>query len=335
MNSNLINKLTGQPVSKKMQETLHRLENNEEISLEEIQQLPEMQEAYSCINNSTPTIQLKNREALQQGVIEKLVKNGSAIIDSDGNCNYNGSVGRDGRIDIVIGLPASGKSSALVDPLSQKYQSRIVDCDEAKKLLPEFNDGWGATIVHQESQAINDKLREMATEKKENIIYPIVGSNYEKLKQIMTLFKKEGYQVHLHFNDIPKNKALGRMLKRFIEQGRFLDPQLSYKYQDNVTIVYEQIKEKEGELINGYSKWCNDVQKGEQPRLIETSEKDDFFQIKNVVNSINDPRTKDLEGLKKTSILEKIKGNKVVSQKGQVKNDNLEVTKKQQNQKER
>lgn len=281
-----INKLTGLPVSEQMLTVLDRLERNEDIPLEEIQKLPEIQEAYSCINNSTPTTLLKNRESLQQGVLEKLLKMGSADIDSNGKCTYNGIVGRNSRIDIVIGLPASGKSSALVEPLSHEYKSRIIDSDEAKKLLPEFNNGWGAGVVHKESKEINQKLILTSLVKKENIVLPVVGSNYQELKNQLTLFRQNGYKVHLHFNDIPRNKALGRMLKRFVDQGRFLDPQLSYKYQDKVNQVYEQLKQ-EGEIVDGYSKWSNDVKRGEQPKLLETNENDGFFRKKEAARNIN------------------------------------------------
>lgn len=37
------------------------------------------------------------------------------------------------------------------------YKSRVVDSDEAKKLLPEYNDGWGAGVVHKESLLISEQ----------------------------------------------------------------------------------------------------------------------------------------------------------------------------------
>lgn len=67
---------------------------------------------------------------------------GSAVTKSDGAVSFSGEIRREKRLDIVIGLPASGKSSALVEPISELYESRVIDSDEAKKLLPEFNNGW-------------------------------------------------------------------------------------------------------------------------------------------------------------------------------------------------
>lgn len=87
----------------------------------------------------------------------RLQKSGSVVTDESGHVSLTGEIRREKRLDIVIGLPASGKSSALVEPISEQYNSRIIDSDEAKKLLPEYNDGWGAGIVHTESQLIADR----------------------------------------------------------------------------------------------------------------------------------------------------------------------------------
>ena len=41
-----------------------------------------------------------------------------------------------------------------------------------------------------------------------------------------------GYVVNIHYVDLDRNKALGRMLNRFIEDGRFLKPELIEKYNN-------------------------------------------------------------------------------------------------------
>lgn len=239
-----INKLTGRPVSEESLNMLRRLENNEHISLEEIEQLPEIQEAYSCVSNSTPTNQLKNREHIVAYVIDTLSSKGSySGVDSMGKDCYNGFVGNDRRIDIVIGLPASGKSSTIVNPLSKEFQSKVIDSDMAKELLPEFNNGWGSGIVHEESKTLIQVLLVNTIKKKQNIVYPIVGSNFKKVFSTISLAHQNGYSIYIHFADIPPMKALGRMINRFFETGRFLSPKLIYKYGNNVTNVYNSLKE--------------------------------------------------------------------------------------------
>lgn len=145
----MINKLTGEPVSEEMQNVLKRLAVNEAVPESEIYALKEIKEANSCISSSKPTIELRNRTGIQLGVYNRLQNMGSAVTKSDGAVSFSGEIRREKRLDIVIGLPASSKSSALVEPISELYKSRLIDSDEAKKLLPEFNNGWGASVVHE------------------------------------------------------------------------------------------------------------------------------------------------------------------------------------------
>lgn len=54
---------------------------------------------------------------------------------------------------------------------------------------------------------------------------PKVGSDAQKLlNHYINPAKKQGYEVNVHFVDLDKNKALGRLMNRFIETGRFLAP---------------------------------------------------------------------------------------------------------------
>lgn len=265
----MINKLTGEPVSQEMQSVLKRLAANESVPEAEILQLKEIKEANSCVNNSSATIELSNRAGIQKGVFDRLQNYGSAVTKSDGTVSLSGEIQCDRRLDIVIGLPASGKSSAVVEPVSEMYKSRIVDSDEAKKLLPEFNDGWGAGVVHKESQLISERQLSAAMKKGENITYPRVGGDATEMLNIIAAAKKQGYSVYIHFNELDRNKALGRMLNRFLETGRYLKPELITRFGNNISNTFEQIKSTK--LIDGFSKWNNDVPFGCRPKLCEYS----------------------------------------------------------------
>ena len=266
----MINKLTGEPVSEEMQSVLKRLANSENVPEAEIQQLKEIREANSCLGNGVPTVKLKDREGIQNGVYNRLQKSGSAVTDDSGHVSLTGEIRREKRLDIVIGLPASGKSSALVEPISEMYHSRIIDSDEAKKLLPEYNDGWGAGIVHKESQLIADRQFKAAVRNGENITYPRVGGDCDELTDIIAAVKKQGYSVYIHFNELDRNKALGRMINRFLETGRYIKPELVTKYGNGISATYETLKNR-SELVDGFSKWNNDVPLGCRPKLIEYS----------------------------------------------------------------
>lgn len=152
-------KLTGLPVSEEMRDILQRLASNEDASLEEIDNTEEIKTASSCVDYSVPTMQLSNRFGIREKIYVHMMEEiGSAAIDENGKIHYNETVEQGSRLDIVIGLPASGKSSAIVDVISQEFHSKVIDNDMAKEMIPQFNDGWGAGVVHEESQLISDRV---------------------------------------------------------------------------------------------------------------------------------------------------------------------------------
>lgn len=198
------------------------------------------------------------------------------MVDDKGETVYHGVVKREARLDIIIGLPASGKSSTLVDPISSEFKSRLIDNDKAKEEFPEYNKGWGADVVHRESKELCNDLFQKCILKKENIVLPKVGSDATKLLQdYIQIAKAEGYKVYVHFADLDRNKALGRMLRRFCEKGRFLNPKLVDKYapvkngkiHNYIPDAYEVLKTSG--MVDGFTKWDNDVAYGEKPILLE------------------------------------------------------------------
>ncbi len=157
-----------------------------------------------------------------------------------------------------------------MEPISELYESRVIDSDEAKKLLPEFNNGWGAGVVHKESQLISDRQLSTALKAGENITYPRVGGDSSELLSIISTAKKQGYSVYVHYNELDRNKALGRLLNRFLETGRYIKPELVTKYGSGINNTYEQAKYATS-LVDGFSKWSNDVPFGSRPKLLEYS----------------------------------------------------------------
>lgn len=281
--------LTGLPVSDEMQDILDRCADGKYVDVEEVKATSEMKAAESCVSYATPTIQLKDREAIENHVFETLMDYGSIsldekgkpLVDSDGNTLYNGDVEKGRRLDIVIGLPASGKSSAIVDTISYEQHSMLIDNDEAKRQFPEFNKGWGANTVHKESQVVERAVFKEALREGRNIVLPKVGSDADKLmKDYIAYAKDAGYKVNVHFVDLDRNKALGRMMGRFIHTGRYLSPELIDKYANErdgnkIAQAYEALKLMDG--IDGCSKWDNDVGRGEKPILVEAVNLDDDF----------------------------------------------------------
>ena len=292
--------LTGQPVSEEMKAILKRCERGEYVSVEEINATPEMKTAASCVSHQTPTIQLKDREQIEAHVFDILSnygsvstdKNGRALVDGNGNTQYNDIVDQGGRLDIVIGLPASGKSSAIVETISKENHSMLIDNDEAKRLFPEFNKGWGAGVVHAESQMVERDVYLDAIMQGKNIVLPKVGSDANKLLMDYILpAKMQGYKVNVHFVDLDRNKALGRMLNRFINKGRYLAPELIDKYaneRDGNRIAKAYVELAESGMVDGMSKWDNDVGYNELPKLKETKGLSDKFIVDAELNFLTD-----------------------------------------------
>lgn len=250
---------------------IRRLTGGENVDISELKNAPEVQEAYRHpVSEDTSRIQTPERQALRSQIVQELSNRGSAVIDGDGKVTYNGSVDHGHQIDIVIGLPAAGKSSALADPLSQQNHAIVIDSDEAKLRLPEYDGGYGAGAVHQESKRINAQVLENAYAEGANIVLPIVGGSYDSVVKYINQARKNGYTVNLYLNELPMNKAVGRAMHRFLDTGRFIRPEVLYGYGDTPTQVYQQIVQ-EG-LVDDYAWYSNDVPKGHRPRLVQASD---------------------------------------------------------------
>lgn len=254
--------------SPELQSAIERLTAGEDVSREEIDSIPEVAEVRALPKMNTADIQTPERQKLRSGVLEQLYQRGSYSSETH---DYTGEIAQERRADIVIGAPAAGKSSVLVDPLSEQHKSRVIDSDDAKKLLPEYDDGKGAGNVHRESSMIRDVLKQRAIARGENIVWPTVGDKLDKLLSSIQEFRDNGYSVYLHLNELSASKATGRALGRYLSEGRFVDPEIVLKVGDKPTQNYNYIRQQEG-LIDGYSHYSNDVPRGEKPILYEAGD---------------------------------------------------------------
>lgn len=219
---------------------------------------PEIEKARSEQSFQKETIHIKTpeRSSLKKEISKKLYGNGAK--------------NKNRRADIVMGLPASGKSTGVVEPLSKEHGSLIIDADMAKEMLPEFQGGRFAGAVHKESALIIEKgILRKAIRTGDNIVLPIVGKNSKKVeKEIVDRLKKKGYSVNLHFVDLPPEKAAQRAVERFKKTGRFVDPH--YILNDvglRPSETYDKLKANE--KLTSTIKYSTDVAKGNRPQIIE------------------------------------------------------------------
>lgn len=223
--------------SEQVQNIIDRLNNGgEQIpSIEEIMAIPEIAAAERA-NEGTETINLPDREEIRKAGYEKAIQKGSW-----NGTDFSGEVQQNRRIDIVIGLPGSGKSSVYTERLSQEHKSRVMDTDDFREYIPEYN-GSNAAIVHKESEMIRDLVFETALDNGDNILLSTIGADAKKLEKQITAYKEEGYQVYLHLNELPNNKSLARAIGRYIGEdgtlGRYVSPLLIAGYGDKPTQTY-------------------------------------------------------------------------------------------------
>ena len=254
------------------QNVLKRLQNNEIVSHDELMKLPEVQYAESRVKPgdsweeflANPT---KKRIDLQNKLADDYYARGSAKIDENGNVQYNGDVERGKKVFFVTGLPASGKSSTLVDRISQLYKARVLDSDDIKFVHPEFDNGFGGNYIHEECKQILRNVTKKSIDNGDNVVIPIIGGgNPKKLAERIKAFQDKGWEVALCQNDLPSNKAIGRAMSRYITDGRYIPPGVLMEYADtphnNYLEMIERGKEYGLKDLSGFARVDNDVAPG-------------------------------------------------------------------------
>ena len=221
--------------------------------------------AFNKLDTTEGIMNTPQRERLRFQIVNQLQKN-AGHIDADAKL-FKGQPKAEKKVVFVMGKPGSGKSTIEAEPLIKKLKAVLVDSDEAKKLFPEFDNGKGAGVIHEESTNVAAQLIVRATEKGHNMVIPIVGSSFESLSGKMAILKEKGYKVYVHNVDIPGDESYRRSFVRYLNTGRLINHAYLIDVGDKPNLVYKQIKESG--LADGYKKTDNFVKKGQQPILIE------------------------------------------------------------------
>lgn len=177
----------------------------------------------------------------------------------------DGAKRKERRLDLVLGAPASGKST-VADPLRQQHGAIEVDSDAAKALLQGYENGIGADLVHKESSQIADDLAKKALAAGDNIVWPVVGKTYEGVVEKINKARAAGYKVYISHVEVAPAETIKRALARFETTGRLVP-------LDYIESVGSQPKqnfariEMEG-LADGYTEWDNNQPNGQPPTVI-------------------------------------------------------------------
>ena len=230
-----------------IQDVVSRLHSGEAVSVEEVMSLPEVELA-NKLSEADDTLNLPNRDAIHNAGYEKAMSLGSFNSKTG---RLDGKVLRERRMDIVIGLPGSGKSSVYSNRLSEEHGERIIDTDDFREYIPEYN-GMNASVVHKEASLMRDMVLDEALQQGENILLSTVGASAKSLASKIREYASDGYSVYLHLNELPYLESVARVLERYVSKdgrlGRIVLPNFVYDYKNAPTDVYLEITGQEGNV---------------------------------------------------------------------------------------
>lgn len=181
-----------------------------------------------------------------------------------------GSKSNDREAVLVVGLPSSGKSTAVADELLKTYNAVEMDNDKIKPLFSkEYDNGKGANRVQDASSYVSENMvMPKLTDKGTNLVIPVVGKSEKSLMAKIDLLKSKDYDVKIVSVELDKEKALNRAYSRYIDKGRYV----SLKYiggidENNIKANYETAK-KSGN-VSGWQVVDNNVKYGEKAKVKE------------------------------------------------------------------
>ena len=225
-----------------------------------VRELDEMAHAYTkkygeTVNIQTPERQKQRktweREFLSQGAMQQ------TGTDADGRPVYEptGTVRREHKAVIAIGLPAAGKSSRIANPESARLGAFVFDSDEIKTRIPEFQEtgGGAADAVHRESQQVLASalahFLKGGDRNGDNLVIPVIGDNLGSTDTGRGLIGKwiapleaAGYDVEIQFQDADPKASMNRCVARALDTGRIIPSDKLFGYGDKPRAVFEQLK---------------------------------------------------------------------------------------------
>ena len=218
-----------------------------------VAQLDALSAYYKALYGNTAEIDTPERKALREEKKEWFLKQGSARTESisengEHHYVYDGELKKEYQFELVLGLPASGKSTRIVDPDSEAMGAFILDPDMIKAELPEYieSHGAGADAVHFEGMKLFDECVEEFLKgdmKGTNAILPIVGTDLDELMtKYIKPFEEAGYNVKVKFREAKPNEAAARVVMRELRGGQLINSKVAFEFGAGVEDVYDQLK---------------------------------------------------------------------------------------------
>lgn len=164
------------------------------------------------------------------------------------------------------GGPASGKSEMLKQSPATGV---IIDSDEIKKQLPEYQqmvgagDHTAAAYVHEESSAIAKQIQARAIAGKRDFTLDGTGdSSYQKMRGKVDAARAAGYETHGRYVTVDTDKAIERIKKRGQRTGRIVPETYARETHASVSNVFKHAV-ADG-IFDSAELWDNNADKADE-----------------------------------------------------------------------
>ena len=217
-----------------------------------VAQLDALSAYYKSIYGNTVEIDTPERDQLRKNLVDWFLSIGSARTEEVYESGrhkyvYDGPLKKEYKMELVLGLPASGKSTMICDPDSEEMGAFILDPDVIKAALPEYVESHGAASdsVHFEGMKIfQDALNAFLNGdmKGTNVVLPIVGTDtQEMLDNYIRPFEEAGYFVKIKFREAKTNEAAARVVMRELAGGQLIHSSVAFNFGAGPENVYREL----------------------------------------------------------------------------------------------
>ncbi len=154
------------------------------------------------------------------------------------------------RAILMMGGPASGKSSMVDSANIPKDAFVKIDADAIKGRLPEYNQAIGqnyrgaAYMAHEESSQIAKGIRASAIEQRKNILFDGTGANAVNYGKLVDELHGKGYHVTMMMMDLEPHEGASRAGDRAERNGRYVPPEEVKKIYASVPKSFAQLHDK-------------------------------------------------------------------------------------------